>query len=67
MRSAVADRPLEEVAQPITLLEQSPLYARATVDAPRAVGVNRCVDDVPRLVVLLTRPSPDGPSRTSWS
>lgn len=56
VRAAVADRPLEEVAQLITLLEQSPLYARATVDALRAVGVNRSVDDVTRLVVLLTRP-----------
>jgi hypothetical protein len=56
VRAAVADRPLEEVAQLITLLEQSPLYARATVDALRAVGVTRSVDDVTRLVVLLTRP-----------
>ncbi|MFD3838057.1 hypothetical protein ACFWWC_17615 [Streptomyces sp. NPDC058642] len=59
VRAAVADRPLEEVAQLITLLEQSPLYARATVDALRAVGVNRSVDDVTRLVVLLTRPPRD--------
>ncbi|MFF4275322.1 hypothetical protein [Streptomyces sp. NPDC001536] len=59
VRAAVADRPLEEVAQLITLLEQSPLYARATVDALRAVGVKRSVDDVTRLVVLLTRPPRD--------
>ncbi|MCX5329321.1 MULTISPECIES: hypothetical protein [unclassified Streptomyces] len=59
VRAAVADRPLEEVAQLITLLEQSPLYARATVDALRAVGVNRSVDDVTRLVVLLTQPPRD--------
>ncbi|MEU9916058.1 hypothetical protein [Streptomyces sp. NPDC051001] len=59
VRAAVADRPLEEVAQLITLLEQSPLYARATVDALRAVGVNRSVDDVTRLVVLLSRPPRD--------
>jgi hypothetical protein len=62
VRAAVADRPLEEVAQLITLLEQSPLYARATVDALRAVGVNRSVDDVTRLVVLLTRPPRDAAS-----
>ncbi|MCW8381796.1 hypothetical protein [Streptomyces justiciae] len=59
VRAAVADRPLDEVAQLITLLEQSPLYARATADALRAVGVNRSVDDVTRLVVLLTRPPRD--------
>lgn len=62
VRAAVADRPLEEVAQLITLLEQSPLYARATVDALRAVGANRSVDDVTRLVVLLTRPPRDAAS-----
>ncbi|MFI9832250.1 hypothetical protein ACIHIX_31720 [Streptomyces sp. NPDC051913] len=59
VRAAVADRPLEEVAQLITLLEQSPQYARATADALRAVGVHRSVDDVTRLVVLLTRPPRD--------
>ncbi|MDQ0596871.1 hypothetical protein QF037_001216 [Streptomyces canus] len=59
VRAAVADRPLEEVAQLITLLEHSPLYARATVDALRAVGVNRSADDVTRLCVLLTRPPRD--------
>lgn len=59
VRAAVADRPLEEVAQLITLLEQSPQYAGAMVDALRAVGVNRSVDDVTRLVVLLTRPPRD--------
>ncbi|KUN30194.1 hypothetical protein AQJ23_05625 [Streptomyces antibioticus] len=59
VRAAVADRPLDEVAQLITLLEQSPRYARATADALRAVGVNRSVDDVTRLVVLLTRPPRD--------
>ncbi|PWI20426.1 hypothetical protein DI272_11735 [Streptomyces sp. Act143] len=59
VRAAVADRPLDEVAQLITLLEQSPLYARATADALRAVGVSRSVDDVTRLVVLLTRPPRD--------
>ncbi|WP_329342693.1 hypothetical protein OG866_40855 [Streptomyces sp. NBC_00663] len=59
VRAAVADRPLDEVARLITLLEQSPLYARATADALRAVGVHRSVDDVTRLVVLLTRPPRD--------
>ncbi|TDT42415.1 hypothetical protein EV562_101385 [Streptomyces sp. BK208] len=56
VRAAVADRPLEEVVDLITMLEQSPQYAQATVDALRAVGVNRSVEDVTRLVGLLTRP-----------
>lgn len=56
VRSAVADRPLEEVVDLITTLEQSPQYAQATIDALRAVGVNRSVEDVTRLVALLTRP-----------
>ncbi|CAL9665679.1 hypothetical protein [Streptomyces sp. enrichment culture] len=56
VRAAVADRPLEEVVDLITTLEQSPQYAQATVDALRAVGVNRSVEDVTRLVGLLTRP-----------
>ncbi len=56
VRAAVADRPLEEVVDLITTLEQSPQYAQATVDALRAVGVTRSVEDVTRLVGLLTRP-----------
>ncbi|AQS71770.1 hypothetical protein B1H29_02865 [Streptomyces pactum] len=56
VRAAVADRPLEEVVDLITTLEQSPRYAQATIDALRAVGVNRSVEDVTRLVGLLTRP-----------
>ncbi|MFI6475132.1 hypothetical protein ACIBL5_33295 [Streptomyces sp. NPDC050516] len=61
VHAAVADRPLEEVVQLITLLEQSPEYARATVDALHAVGMDRSVEDISRLVALLTRPprSPD--------
>ncbi|MFJ6080131.1 hypothetical protein ACIQI8_01925 [Streptomyces sp. NPDC092369] len=59
VHAAVADRPLEEVVRLITLLEQSPQYARATVDALRAVGVDRSVEDVTRLVVLLTQPPRD--------
>ncbi|MFI8231362.1 hypothetical protein ACIGDI_21220 [Streptomyces sp. NPDC085900] len=59
VHAAVADRPLEEVAHLITLLEQSPQYARATVDALRAVGTDRSVEDVTRLVALLTRPPRD--------
>ncbi|MEV6483526.1 hypothetical protein [Streptomyces sp. NPDC051576] len=59
VHAAVADRPLDEVLQLITLLEQSPKYAQATVDALRAVGVNRSVEDVTRLVTLLTRPPRD--------
>ncbi|MGI5391251.1 hypothetical protein [Streptomyces sp. CA-251251] len=59
VRAAVADRPLEEVVDLITMLEQSPRYAQATIDALRAVGVNRSVEDVTRLVGLLTRPPRD--------
>ncbi|MBK3562237.1 hypothetical protein [Streptomyces sp. MBT62] len=56
VHAAVTDRPLEEVLQLITLLEQSPKYAQATVDALRAIGVDRSVEDVTRLVTLLTQP-----------
>ncbi|WP_225858764.1 hypothetical protein [Streptomyces albicerus] len=56
VHAAVADRPLDEVIQLIQLLEQSPEYARATVDALRAVGTDRSVEDVTRLVTLLTQP-----------
>ncbi|MET7689486.1 hypothetical protein ABZT06_16170 [Streptomyces sp. NPDC005483] len=37
VRAAVTDRPLEDVVHLITLLEQSPEYAQATVAALRAV------------------------------
>ncbi|MGC9495987.1 hypothetical protein [Streptomyces sp. WG7] len=56
VRAAVADRPLEEIVDLITMLEQSPQHAQATIDTLRAVGVNRSVEDVTRLVGLLTRP-----------
>ncbi|GAV40949.1 hypothetical protein [Streptomyces acidiscabies] len=56
VRAAVADRPLEELAELITLLEQSPASARAASDALRTAGVDRSVEDVTRLVTLLTRP-----------
>ncbi|MET7481016.1 hypothetical protein ABZT17_42765 [Streptomyces sp. NPDC005648] len=62
VHAAVADRPLEDVARLITLLEQSPQYAQATVDALRAVGTDRSVEDVTRLVSLLTRPPRDAGS-----
>ncbi|MFC8513771.1 hypothetical protein [Streptomyces sp. NPDC057257] len=62
VHAAVADRPLEEVARLITLLEQSPQYAQATVDALRAVGTDRSVEDVTRLAALLTRPPRDADS-----
>ncbi|MFM9441494.1 hypothetical protein [Streptomyces acidiscabies] len=56
VRAAVADRSLEELAELIALLEQSPASARAASDALRAAGVDRSVEDVTRLVTLLTRP-----------
>lgn len=59
VHAAIADRPLEEVANLITMLEQSPQYARATIDALRAVGTDRSVEDVTRLVTLLTQPPRD--------
>ncbi|PAZ10270.1 hypothetical protein CLM62_42070 [Streptomyces sp. SA15] len=59
VRAAVADRPLEDIAHLITLLEQSPEYAEATIAALRAVGAGRTVEDVTRLVALLTRPPRD--------
>jgi hypothetical protein len=59
LHAAVADRPLEEVADLITMLEQSPEHAQATVDALRAVGTDRSVEDVSRLVTLLTKPPRD--------
>jgi hypothetical protein len=59
VHAAVNDRPLEDVANLITMLEQSPQYAMATIDALRAVGTNRSVEDVTRLVTLLTRPPRD--------
>lgn len=66
VHAAVADRPVAEVAQLITLLERSPEQARATLEALRAVGVDRSVEDVPRLVDLLTRPprTADGADET---
>lgn len=62
VRAAVADRPLEDIAHLITLLEQSPEYAEATIAALRAAGVGRSVEDVTRLVALLTRPPRDAAS-----
>ncbi|MFG3148746.1 hypothetical protein [Streptomyces sp. NPDC048243] len=59
VHAAVADRPLEEVIQLITLLEQSPDHAPAAVDALRAVAVDRPVDDVGRLVAELASPPRD--------
>ncbi|ANP51279.1 hypothetical protein J2Z21_002967 [Streptomyces griseochromogenes] len=59
---AVADRPLEDVARLITLLEESPEHARTMSDALRAVGVDRPVEDVTRLVALLTQSPRDSRS-----
>ncbi|MDL2078481.1 hypothetical protein QNN03_18765 [Streptomyces sp. GXMU-J15] len=56
LHAAVADRPVEDVARLITLLERSPEHAGSTVQALRTVGVDRSVEDVTRLVDLLTRP-----------
>lgn len=66
VHAAVADRPVEEVAQLIMLLERSPDHARAALEALRAVGVDRSVEDVARLIDLLTRPprTADGADET---
>ncbi|MFC4463698.1 hypothetical protein ACFPH6_03650 [Streptomyces xiangluensis] len=56
VHAAAVDRPLDEVIELIKLLEESPEYASATVDALRAVGRDRSVEDVSRLVTELTRP-----------
>ncbi|WEO93718.1 hypothetical protein A6P39_006685 [Streptomyces sp. FXJ1.172] len=56
VRSAVAERPLEDVVRLITLLESSPEHARTAADALRAVGLDRPVEDLARLITLLTRP-----------
>ncbi|MFB7505805.1 hypothetical protein ACFC0P_20355, partial [Streptomyces broussonetiae] len=56
VRSAVADRPLEDVVRLITLLESSPEHARTAADALRAVGLDRSVEDLAHLITLLTRP-----------
>lgn len=62
VRTAVADRPLEEVVDLITALERSPEHTRSVIDALRAAGVDRSVEDVTRLVALLTRPPRDAAS-----
>jgi hypothetical protein len=62
VRAAVADRSLEDIVHLVTLLEESPEYAQATVAALRTVGVDRSVEDVTRLVTLLTRPPRDADS-----
>ncbi|MER6457238.1 MULTISPECIES: hypothetical protein [unclassified Streptomyces] len=62
VHAAVADRPVEDVAQLITLLERSPEHARTAADALRAAGVDRSVEDVTRLVALLTEPSRESDS-----
>ncbi|MGW0494520.1 hypothetical protein ACWD0Z_03550 [Streptomyces sp. NPDC003007] len=59
VHAAVADRPLEEVVDLITSLEESPDHTQARVDALRTVGVSRSVEDVSRLIALLTKPPRD--------
>jgi hypothetical protein len=59
VHAAVADRPLEEVVDLITSLEESPDHTQARVDALRTAGVRRSVEDVSRLVALLTKPPRD--------
>jgi hypothetical protein len=59
VHAAVADRPLEEVVDLITSLEESPDHTRAKVDALRTAGVCRPVEDVSRLIAMLTKPPRD--------
>lgn len=56
VHAAVADRPVEDVARLITLLERSPEHARTMADALHTAAVGRSVEDVTRLVTLLTKP-----------
>ncbi|MFJ8596890.1 hypothetical protein [Streptomyces sp. NPDC093598] len=62
VHAAVADRPLEEVVDLITSLEESPDHTQARVDALRTAGVRRSVEDVSRLIALLTKPPRDAES-----
>ncbi|MFF4504500.1 hypothetical protein [Streptomyces sp. NPDC001401] len=62
VHAAVNDRPVEEVANLITMLERSPQYANSTIEALRAIGTDRSVEDVTRLVALLTSPPRDAAS-----
>ncbi|MFI7013756.1 hypothetical protein [Streptomyces sp. NPDC050164] len=59
VHAAVADRPLEEVVDLITSLEESPDHTQAKVDALRTAGVSRPVEDVSRLIAMLTKPPRD--------
>ncbi|MGC0207885.1 hypothetical protein [Streptomyces levis] len=59
VHAAVADRPLEEVVDLITSLEESTDHDQARVDALRTAGVARPVEDVSRLIALLTKPPRD--------
>jgi hypothetical protein len=59
VHAAVADRPLEEVVDLITSLEESDDHTQARVDALRTAGVARPVEDVSRLIALLTKPPRD--------
>ncbi|MFJ3445295.1 hypothetical protein ACIPM2_29415 [Streptomyces sp. NPDC086081] len=59
VHAAVADRPLEEVVDLITSLEESADHTQARVDALRTAGVARSVEDVSRLIALLTKPPRD--------
>ncbi|MFE2071664.1 hypothetical protein [Streptomyces misionensis] len=62
VRTAVADRPLEDVVRLVTLLESSPEHALTKAEALRSAGVVRSVADVVRLVALLGRPPRDADS-----
>ncbi|MFF3201090.1 hypothetical protein [Streptomyces sp. NPDC002962] len=56
LRAAAANRPLEDVARLITLLEQCEGGVDAAAGVLRVVGTDRPLEDVPRLVTVLSRP-----------
>ncbi|MFF1438980.1 hypothetical protein [Streptomyces sp. NPDC058295] len=56
LHAAAANRPLEDVARLITLLEQSEGGEDAAAGVLRVVGTDRPLEDVPRLVTVLSRP-----------
>ncbi|MER6788773.1 hypothetical protein ABT330_29865, partial [Streptomyces sp. NPDC000658] len=59
LREAAANRPLEDVARLVALLEQTEGGAEAAADVLRVVGAGRPLEDVSRLVAVLSGPPHD--------
>lgn len=56
LHAAAANRPLEDVARLVTLLEQGEGGEDAAAGVLRVVGTDRPLEDVPLLVTVLSRP-----------